>query len=647
MKFRTRTTLAAWMAMGLTAAGTTTMATASTPEGGFIAVLDDDRNNSNSSKSLVFYDVDDMSSPLFAIFSGWKNADGRTVFGSTLVTGDSRSFTGMTVDPSNGDTYVLSIDRDDDAGVAQPEDQFDIDYGVPQNTEGDYDLLKFDFQTAYSDWVTNQGMQYVTYVPAAPNVPGDGQFYSDGTPNANEVILDGLVTKVGEIARPAFNNFPPNGTFGYDSSRLEFIDQDTLLIVDRPNADIGSQEAIDAATSAQDAQIRLVTRVSTNPGAATINPSNDEGGFNRGTTESWESTVLGVVNMDQEGLSEVVDIAYIDDAATGTKGIWIAESDPTGDQVSFFEVTGLGDGEVPAVAAKPFNVGDGTTTSFTLDEDPTIDSSSNDGDANGIHTNPLTGDIFVVESGFFNNPQEEPSVIIREVDSYDLDGKIDFGAWDHVQLTFDETVPDDDDFITESRRSVYDYVNNVMYFYDFDNSSEEGGGSFTFDWYALDLATGEVSFAALDADESTRGFGTEDRYEFFFLGQIDSGVPGDFNGDGEIDASDFDLLAADDDQMIDGIDLDGLLALAGSLLGDANLDGTTDAFDFALLAAAFNGAGGWAAGDFNLDGEVDAFDFSLLAANFNQSAAPTPLPEPASLALLGMGAAMLRRPRRA
>ena len=127
------------------------------PTGGFIAVLDDDKSNSDSSKSVVFYDVDDMSTPMFAVFMGWKDSTTKIVLGNQVTTGDTRSVQSMAIDPATGDTYILAIDRDAPQGTVYTPDADDITFGggLQTNTEGDYDLLKVDFQFAYNDWVTN------------------------------------------------------------------------------------------------------------------------------------------------------------------------------------------------------------------------------------------------------------------------------------------------------------------------------------------------------------------------------------------------------------------------------------------------------------------------------------------------------------
>lgn len=82
-----------------------------------------------------------------------------------------------------------------------------------------------------------------------------------------------------------------------------------------------------------------------------------------------------------------------------------------------------------------------------------------------------------------------------------------------------------------------------------------------------------------------------------------------------------------------------VVRLTPRLSGDANFDGCVDLNDFAILKANFGGGVWWNQGNFDGDGDVDLEDFSLLKQNFGAKSAS--VPEPATLILTGLAAAIL------
>ncbi len=134
---------------------------------------------------------------------------------------------------------------------------------------------------------------------------------------------------------------------------------------------------------------------------------------------------------------------------------------------------------------------------------------------------------------------------------------------------------------------------------------------------------------------------------------------GDVNVDGVIDTKDIDLtyeatagnsphqrFNLNGDGSTDMADLDELVqVILATSYGDLDLDGDVDDADFGLAFAGFSGpgilGGGYGSGDIDFDGDTDDADYGLAFAAFTGPGAPANVPEPASLALLGLLAVSL------
>jgi hypothetical protein len=158
--------------------------------------------------------------------------------------------------------------------------------------------------------------------------------------------------------------------------------------------------------------------------------------------------------------------------------------------------------------------------------------------------------------------------------------------------------------------------------------------------------------------------------DFEFKGRS-SVVNGDFNGDGDLSAADIDALTTEvkagtnmprfdvtGDGRVDAADrTQWVNVLAKTYFGDSNLDGEFNSADFVVVFTAGEyedavaGNSTWAEGDWNGNMEFESGDFveAFTAGGYEKGPRPAAaaVPEPAActLALIGLGAMLLRRGR--
>ena len=152
---------------------------------------------------------------------------------------------------------------------------------------------------------------------------------------------------------------------------------------------------------------------------------------------------------------------------------------------------------------------------------------------------------------------------------------------------------------------------------------------------------------------------TQEQMDEFFLNLGGATTPGDFDGDGDVDAADIDSISAainagnmDSIYDMDGsgvVDADDRSYLIGTTLntylGDSNLDGEFNSSDFVAVFTIgeyedeIAGNSGWADGDWNGDTDFDSSDFVVAFSEAAYETGPKPVaaaqvPEPAMSGLL-------------
>ncbi|MEM8946822.1 MAG: dockerin type I repeat-containing protein [Planctomycetota bacterium] len=584
------------------------------------------------SDSVLFYDVTDIGNgatsgvfnndPLFAVWMGFEILQGQVgddPNGASL--GNREEFSALTVNPANGTIYAAAFDSGT-TGVADP----------VNDTQGDFDLYRIDYQAILADFVSESRPKGTIYAPKTLNIDTfdedflriNGSSFYDGTVDglandvphpsdptgANTVHLDGAFQKIGEPGR----SLSPASFFDY---QLEFVDPETLVFMD---ANIGTGTPAD-----EDFAIKVWNRVSTSQGAASQpapfpQPPNQEGGYNSvNNTESWESSVAGRLELDPDTETNPAGFTLVN--TDGVLGVWAADSDGGGDDIAFYEIDLNAPGGATATKKELANTlvggtGPGLATQFGLAEDPASDATTNDAEIDALFVDK-DGNLVIVESGFFDpdpsglgqtgadfddpadgvgDPALEPRVITVGIDSYDspdsdasgqnevlASGPAGTGFADTDPFTVSAFVPvsgaiDNDTAVTNSTRVTLDKSTGYLYIIDQDTGFSE-------DIYVFDPATGTIVYSELNPFNI--GIFNDDTSLVF--------TRGDINNDGVVDGGDLtalgDAVAAPTALLNEWYDLTGdgvitnddileLQAIIGSTPGDFDADGDVDGADF-------------------------------------------------------------------
>ena len=390
----------------------------------------------------------------------------------------------------------------------------------------------------------------------------------------------------------------------------------------------------------------VMSEIGTRPGPGLVDPTGGDGGVQNGYLRLTEA-VGGQHNFTAFDKTSDVNDNFtasfkfrINDSGSNADGMGVvfADSAEYGDEGPLTETGAYwGVAEAPSVAAG-FGVGFDT---YDNDEEGVIDDTG-------------CGDIGTCDDRRANHISLHWDGV-EVTDLFEEEGFIDIEEFDLVNDAWNEVVIDVKKTGGGSSisLSIVDgtdgSVHPVFDDYEIDDMSFEGGIRFA----AAGRTGGAQSVQLLDDLLIDFGEGSD--------------VAGDFNGNGERDVMDMDLLTQAVKDGDASFDLDGdndvdaddrtfwIETLTNSYFGDSNFDGEFSSSDFVTVFTAAKYETGeaatWAEGDWNGDGIFSSSDFvaAFMGAGYELGAREGGLqvvPEPTSLGLLGIGALVLLGVRR-
>lgn len=641
-----------------------------------VAITDSATNFGDTRRAVVFYDVTDVRTTTSGLIGGLERFSIWTGYELTDYVGTSNDrnyedLQALGISPDGTTAYVLAFD----SGTQGVTD-------LGGDTMGDYDLYRLDIEAANADFVANNRSEGIMYIPrysadfragnpanggldyqaayggralgptglpsvteTDPGIP-PGRSNADADPSNDIIWLDGVSAKVGEVVRRGAAGTTPF----FDDQDIQVVDEDTIVLMESALVNPTLSGSL-----ADDYSIRTIERESTQPGLAVVG-TGDSGGYNGQATESWQSynwTGDNYVDLDNNagtgGISDVDGMRFV--TRDGVQGVWVSDRDGGGDDFAFFGLdftNRVATRLEQRVGTSPY------PESFAIDEDPTVNAGTNDGDLSGFDID-ADGNLVIRESNFLGtgNPSNtESKVITRAVANYnagDLDtnliNELTFGAWG-ITPNLAPTLTDDAGPIN-SEYGVLHAEQGLVYYIPRDAVNS--------DLYVLDLATGQLVYQELDAMNHLYFSGNKLRafrlgggdavpptVALTFAFQTEQAINLNFSealatsGAGALTASDLTLTNTTTNQVIPAADLT-VVNVGGNVYkvtykaGAATNPLPRGVYTLTLNAAGITDAAGNALtspgtftikinpGDTNQDGDVDFDDLLILAQSYGST----------------------------